>query len=51
MSGVRAEARVKGTQLVVGEGKVGYGGDADGGSGCGTDEGWEETDGKETETD
>ena len=35
--GGRAESRVKGDQAVVGAGRTGYGGDADGGSGGRTD--------------
>ena len=37
VSGFGAEAGVKGDQAVVGVGRTGFGGDADGGSGGGTD--------------
>ena len=50
MSGGGAEDGIKGAQLVVVTGCVGYEGGADGGSGGGTDGREEETDGMETGT-
>ena len=51
MSGGGAETRATDNQAVVGAGRGGFGGDANGGSGGGIDGEGEETDGKVTKTD